>query len=139
MLNYQSSLFSHPKEPRPPRRYLRVESRSERSARSGRGLRPRTSDIRSPRDNRDAVPAQHENDDLIRKATFYSIASAAQCSDMSEVRIAVGDIILERTFEFELRGDVIIQHPRCRVQLTNVYVRNQTLSHEHSVDAARIA
>lgn len=58
---------------------------------------------------------------------------------MSEVRIAIEDIILERTFEFELRGDVIIQHPRCRVQLTNVYVRNQTLSHEHSVDAARIA
>lgn len=54
---------------------------------------------------------------------------------MSEVRIAVGDIILERTFEFGLRGDVIIQHPRCGVQLTNVYVRNQTLSQEHSVDA----
>lgn len=38
---------------------------------------------------------------------------------MSEVRIAVGDIILERTFEFGLRGDFIIQHPRCRVQLTD--------------------
>lgn len=94
--------------------------------------------MQSRRDNRDAVPAQHENDDLIRKATFYSIASVAQCSDMSEVRIAVGDIILERTFEFGLRGDVISQHPRCGVQLTDVYVRNQTLSHEHSVDAARI-
>lgn len=35
---------------------------------------------------------------------------------MSEVRIAIEDI-LERTFEFGLRGDVIIQPPRCRVQL----------------------
>lgn len=35
---------------------------------------------------------------------------------MSEVRIAIEDI-LERTFEFGLRGDVIIQPPRCRAQL----------------------
>lgn len=53
---------------------------------------------------------------MLGSAPLFQLRGAAT---MSEVRIAVGDIILERTFEFGLRGDFIIQHPRCRVQLTD--------------------
>lgn len=67
-------------------------------------------------------------------APLFQLRSAAT---ISEVRIAIEDIILERTFEFGLRGELSF-NIRIGVQVTDVYVRNQTLSHEHSVDAARI-